>query len=107
MTPTWSAVYRESDGKLFSITTVVPQLRAGLASKPITGPPARETWNSATLIFDPQPEPPPDVDRVDEFIAALPNGFSPKNKTVIRTELAKLLGPFRFRDITDQQDLVE
>ena len=103
----WFAVYRESDGVLLSVATVVPSLRTGLASKPITGPPSRETWNSSTLVFDPSPVRLPDVDRVDDFIDALPNGFSPRNKADIRTELENLLGPFRFRDATEQQELRE
>lgn len=103
----WFAVYRESDGKLLSVATVVPRLRAGLASTRITGPPARETWNPSTLEFDPSPPPLPDVDRVTEFIDALPNGFSSRNKTDIRAELTRLLGPFRFRDVTERRELEE
>jgi len=95
----WFAVYRTSDGKLVSLTTVVPgRLDRGLAATPVNGPPAREVWNQATLTFDPKPPDPPEVDRVEEFIAAV--GSSPSGAT-IRTELRNLLGPYRFRSSSE------
>ena len=104
--PGWFAVYQESDGKLRSIGTVITDpLRSGLAKKRISGPPGQETWNPATLTFDPDPPPPPPVDRIDEFIAAMTKNGSGYREPVVRTELAKLLGPHRFRDPGEMRDL--
>lgn len=102
----WFAVYQESDGKLLSVGTVITDpLRSGLAKKRISGPPAREVWNTTTLEFDPLPPPPPKVDRVDEFIDAMPKNGTNFKEAVIRDELAKLLGDFRFRDSGASRDL--
>ncbi len=106
--PDWFAVYQESDGELVSVGTVLADpLRAGLAIKRISGPPGREVWNPTTLVFDPLPPRPPDVDRVEEVIAAMPRrGNGSFAEADVRAEVAKLLGPgYQFRDPADERDL--
>lgn len=102
----WSAIYREADGTLLSVTTVVPSLRAGIASKRITGPPARETWNPDTLTFDPLPPRIPTVDRVAEFIDdVLPTKLPPQREAELRIALIALLGRERFRAHDEPRNL--
>ncbi len=106
--PDWFAVYQEVDGELVSIATVVADpLRAGLATKRISGSPGQEVWNTTTLEFDPRPPRPPDVDRVEEVIEAMPRrGNGSFAEADVRAEVAKLLGPsFHFRDPADERDL--
>ena len=101
----WFAVYRESDGEVLSYGTDVGVLRAGIAKKRVAGPPGREVWNTTTLELDAKPPPPPDVDRVDEFLDAVGNGIPAGRVNAIRTELAKLLGPHRFRRPSEPKGL--
>lgn len=101
----WFAVYQETDGELVSVGTVIADpLRRGLATTPLAGPieSPRTVWNTATLEFDPAPPPPPRIDRVEEYLAALPPN---QRKQEARLELQKLLGPFRFRDAAEARDL--
>lgn len=106
---TWFGVIRESDGELLSVGTVISDpLREGLATVNF-GPtrPEGGVWNTDTLVFDPTPVRPPDVDRVDEVIAAMnPNGSGRIAESAARREIAKLLGPdFQFRGAEESRDL--
>ena len=103
----WQVVYRESDGAIVSVGTVIADpLPPGLAKKPIAGPPGHVDWNPATLEWDTRPAPGPDVDRVDEFIAKLgPNGR--RTDATVRAELAALLGERRFRDSREDYEIKE
>ncbi len=96
----WFAVYRESDGKDISYGTVVADpLRRGLAKKRISGSPRGEVWNPVTLELEPKPSFPPRVDRVEEVLDKIPNnGISPARLNDLRIEIAKMLGPHRFRN---------
>ena len=104
----WFAVYQESDGRLLSLGTVITDpLRAGNA-KINLGPtrPEGGVWNTSTLVFDPTPASPPDVNRIDEFIAAMPKNGGRFTEATVRAELVKLLGPdFQFRDPSESRDL--
>ena len=103
----WFAVYRETDGELLSLGTVITDpLRPGNA-KINLGPtrPEGGVWNPSTLVFDPTPARPPDVDRVDEFITAMPRNGGRFTEATIRAELTKLLGPNRFRGFEESRDL--
>lgn len=103
----WFAVYREFDGELLSLGTVIADpLGRGLAKKLLSEPPARGLlWNPRTLEFDPVPPRPPEVDRVEEFLDALPSGFNGARKGQIRSELRLLLGKYRFRSANVARDL--
>ena len=103
----WFAVYQESDGKLLSLGTVIANpLRAGVAKVNLGATrPEDVRWNPATLVFDPRPTPPPDVDRVEEFIAVIGNGIPAKKITTIRDELRILLGSVRFRPAGESRNL--
>ena len=103
----WFAVYRESDGCLLSLGTVITDpLRPGIAKLNL-GPtrPEGGIWNTSTLTFDPTPPPLPDVDRVDEVVAAMTTNGGRYSASEIRREVALLLGPFRFRDPSEERDL--
>ena len=103
----WFAVYREADGELISEGTVVPDvLRSGLAKKNLgPGRPTNRLWNKTTLEFDAAPAPPPDVDRVDEVIAAMTRNGGRFTESEVRREVALLLGSQRFRDHKEARDL--
>ncbi len=102
----WYAIYRISDGELISLGTVVAdRLPAGLAKKPIPGPPSLQRWNTSTLEFEAKPLPPPDVDRVDEFIARLPRALRTQDETRVRAALVSLLGDQRYRDPSDAYEV--
>ncbi len=78
-----------------------------MVSTLIDGPPGREVWNTSTLAFDPLPPLPPDVDRVEEVIDAMPRrGNGSFAEADVRAEITKLLGPsLQFRDPADERDL--
>ncbi len=104
----WFAVIEESNGELLSLGTVVADpLRVGLAKINLGATrPEGGIWNPATLAFDPKPAPPPEVDRIDEFINAMQRNGGRFSEATVRAELRKLLGPeFRFRDRSDPRDL--
>ena len=101
----WQAVYRLSTGELISLGTVIADpLPRGMATVDLgaTRPEGRITWNPRSLRFDPSPPIPADVDRVEEYLAALPTN---QRKQEVRTELRKLLGPYRWRSFDDPRDL--
>ncbi len=102
----WFAVYRESDGELVSIGTVVADpLRAGLAKKLLTGEPRRLRWNASSLEFETPPPPPAQIDRVDEFMADLSFNMNQARRAELRDALIALLGSRRFRDTTERPNL--
>ncbi len=103
----WFAVYQESDGRLISVGTVVADpLPAGLGKK-LIGPTRDATliWNESTLVFDPAVPKLPDVDRVDEVLAAMTKNGGRYTEAEVRREVALLLGPFRFRGADEERDL--
>jgi hypothetical protein len=102
----WFAIYREADGTLVSLATVVADpLPAGLAKKQVTQFTGGVQWDTATLDWEPKPPLPPDVDRIDEFVAALPIVLKGQDEERIRTSLVALLGDQRFRDPSDSYEL--
>ncbi len=42
---------------------------------------------------------------IDEVIAAMPKNGGRFTEANVRAEIVKLLGPFRFRDPTEERDL--
>lgn len=103
----WQVVYRVADGEIVSVGTVIADpLPRGLAKKSIAGPPGHVDWNPDTLDWDERPPPPPDVDRVEEFLAKLgPNGR--RTDATVRAELTALLGERRFRDSREDYEIRE
>ncbi len=106
----WFAVYREADGELLSLGTVLAPdadlTSRGLAKINLGATrPEGGVWNTATLVFDPTPARPPDVDRVDEVLAAMTKNGSRYSESEVRREVALVLGPHRFRDATESRDL--
>ena len=103
----WFAVYQESDGRLLSLGTVITDpLRTGNAKINLGATePEGGIWNTSMLTFDPSPPPPPDVDRVDEVLAAMTKNGGRYSESEVRREVALLLGPFRFRGASEERDL--
>ena len=103
----WFAVYWESDGELLSIGTVVTDpLRSGVAKINLGATqPEGGVWNTSTLVFDPTPARPPDVDRVDEVVAAMTKTGGRFSESEVRREVAALLGSERFRSFDESRDL--
>ncbi len=102
----WYAIYQTSDGTLVSsATVVVDPLPAGLTKKLITERPNGFQWNPSLLDWEPTPPPPPDVDRVDEFLTLVGNALKGNAKTKVTDELTVLLGDNRFRDPTDVYEI--
>lgn len=104
-------LYRESDGRAISYSTLEPQsVTAGRAVKVFDNPPADNTqWEEATLTFIPIP-PKVYVDRLLEMltdseyaddIQLVWNGLSAANRTRLRNGLIRLLGTKRFRRDTE------
>ncbi len=96
----WFAGYRESDGELVSLGTVIADpLAPGLAKKLQPGPSkTRTTWNTTTLQFVDKPPHPADVDRVDEFMDTLSFRLGNSRDAEIRVLLARMLANLQFRD---------
>ena len=107
----WFAVYWESDGELLSLGTVLASdddlASRGLAKINLGATqPEGGVWNTSTLVFDPTPARPPDVDRVDEVLAAMTKSGGRFSESEVRREVAKLLGPdFQFRGASEGRDL--
>lgn len=100
------AIYRESDGELVSLATVVADpLPAGLAKKVVAAYPHDSQWNTTVLDWEPRPPPPPDVDRVEEFLTRVGVAFKGAADTKVRGELVALLGDSRFRDPSDSYEV--
>ncbi len=98
----WFAIYQTSDGTLVSLATVVADpLPAGLAKKQVAPYSGGVQWNATLLDWEPSPPPPPDVDRVDEFVVRVGSSLKGNAKTRVQDELAALLGEGRFRDPSD------
>ncbi len=106
----WFAVHRISNGELVSTGTVLAPdddlTRRGLA-KINLGPthPEGGVWNPSTLVFDPTPAEPPDVDRVDEVIDSMTRNGGRFTEAEVRREVAEVLGPFRFRGASEARNL--
>ena len=99
----WYAIYNTADGELRSMATVVVDpLPAGLSKKQIRVAPPFTVWDAATLDWVPRPPRPPDVDRVDEFIARV--GATP-TEAQLRAGLIDLLAEQRFRDDEDDYEI--
>lgn len=103
----WYAIYQTSDGTLVSLATVVVDpLPAGLAKKLTTAPPRDGLqWNPTLLDWEPTPPPPPDVDRVDEFLSRMVGSLKVSDEKKVRDELVTLLGDQRFRDPSDAYEI--
>lgn len=103
----WYAIYQTADGTLVSLATVVADpLPAGLTKKAIAEPPgAGFQWNPTLLDWEPAPVPPPDVDRVDEFLTRVGVSFKGAANTKVRDELVNLLAEHRFRDPTEPYEI--
>ena len=109
---TWNVIYDDltggdvAAGGYLSVASVVADpLPAGLSMKVITGPPQQEQWNTSTLEWEPVPAPPPDVDRVDEFLGRVGVVFNGGSNTKIRNELAAMLAGRRFRDPSETYEI--
>ena len=101
----WFAIYQTSDGTLISLATVVADpLPAGLAKKQVDPRSAGVQWNRTLLDWEPEPPPPPDIDRVEEFLARI-GGLTGSADTKVRGELVRLLADNRFRDPTDPYEI--
>ena len=102
----WFAIYQTSDGTLVSLATIVADpLPAGLTKKIVAERPTGFQWSPSLLDWEPTPPPPPDVDRVDEFLTRVGVVFKGQNDTKIRDELVALLGDNRFRDPSDTYEI--
>ena len=104
--PDWYAIYNTASGALVSTATVVADpLPVGLTKKIVAEPAFGFQWNSTLLDWEPAPPPPPDVDRVDEFLGRVGNSLKGNAKTKVQDELVILLGDTRFRDPTDVYEI--
>ena len=112
----WHVIYDDRTGGdtaacgYLSVASVVADpLPAGLSMKVIPGPPQNEQWNTTTLVWEPIPAPPPDVDRVDEIITAVEavETLTPRIRNVLRPELESVLGDRRFRDPDEDYEIRE
>ncbi len=102
----WFAIYQTSDGTLVSLATVVADpLPAGLTKKVIAERPVGFQWNTTLLDWEPAPAPPPDADRVGEFLTRVGSSLKGNAKTKVRDELTILLGDSRFRDPSDSYEV--
>ena len=102
----WFAIYQISDGTLVSLATVVADpLPAGLTKKQVRERPKNHQWNVTTLDWELEPPPPPDVDRVDEFLTRVAVSLTGSDETKVRDELVALLGDSRFRDPSDSYEV--
>ncbi len=102
----WFAIYQTSDGTLVSLATVVADpLPAGLTKKQVAPHSAGFQWNTTLLDWEPVPAPPPDVDRVEEFLTRVGVSFKGAADTKVRDELVVLLGDSRFRDPSDSYEV--
>ena len=100
----WYAIYQTSNGALVSLATVVADpLPAGLSKKQIREMPPNSQWNTTLLDWEPRPAPPPDVDRVDEFLTRV----TLTDETSVRNGLAVLLADRRFRDPNETYEIEE
>ncbi len=100
------AIYRESDGELVSLATVVADpLPAGLAKKVVAEYGSDVQWDPTLLDWEPRPPPPPDVDRVEEFLTRVGVSFKGSADTKVRDQLVALLGDSRFRDPSDSYEV--
>ncbi len=113
---TWHVIYDDRTGGdvavggYLSVATVITDpLPSGLSSKVITGRPEQEQWNTTTLEWEPVPAPPPDVDRVDEIIAAVEavESLTGRVENALRPELETVLGERRWRDPDEDYQIRE
>ena len=112
----WHVIYDDRTGGdvavggYLSVATVMADpLPAGFSSKIILGPPVQEQWNTTLLEWEPIPAPPPDVDRVDEIIAAVEavESLSVPIQNALRPELENVLGERRWRDPDEDYEIKE
>ncbi len=102
----WYAIYQTSDGTLVSLATIVADpLPAGLTKKQVVPYSGGVQWNPTLLDWEPVPVPPPDVDRVDEFLTRVGSSLKGNAKTKVQDELTALLGDSRFRDPSDSYEV--
>lgn len=105
----WYAIYQISDGTLVSLATVVADPLPGNLSKKLIAeyPGSTHQWNVSTLDWELAPVPPPDVDRIDEFMSRVGIAFAGPAETAVRGELTALLAARRFRDSSETYEIGE
>lgn len=106
-----NAIVRRADGTLVSIATVVSgslptELEAVVLPREINW--TVERWDPATRSIVPKSPRPPDVDRINDFLARvtfLDARLTAAQRTQFRTILATFLGSQRFRDPSEKVEL--
>lgn len=107
----WHAIVRRLDGQLVSVGTVVSEslpveLEAVILPREIDW--SIERWDAATRTIVAKPPPPPDIDRINDFMTRatfLDARLTVAQRTQFRTILGTFLGSRRFRDPSEPVDL--